>query len=470
LLGRVLGDRYRITSVLGRGPMGIACEGESPRGRQVTLKLLPRPPELPALHFAWQVRQTLALAHFDHPHVTPINDFGAIEDGSAFVIRNRVPGVSLRSLLRQGGLPVWRSLTITRQIALALAAAHEQEIAHGRLKPENVIILGGAEPGDVVQVVDFGMAGLPVDLAAVAQSENEARHLALRTRLYLPAPEASATPAVDVYALGVMLFEMIAGQPPFVFEGLSPAGPAGPPLSFAQCNPPIHVPASVNDLVIGMMHPDAARHGVTAQRLVHMLDGLLGRPSVAPGVEAAPSQRTSSPHEPPPGGAPPSSPVASSPRPSAPHPGSLPARVNAPPTETHGPAGPPQSAAFWPPSTASGPGRASWPPLPEGYTGSSAPPPPVAYKAQQSSYPPGPSYAPQAYPPGAYPTTPAGGVAIAGGAPGGSAPGAQPQPMRQAQSFAPVSPSAEDDDTDFRPSLIGRLRRLFGRSKPGSGF
>src|SRR6187551_2747861 len=74
LIGCVLGSRYRITSLLGRGPMGIACEGESSRGRQVTLKLLPRAPELAVEHFAWQVRQALALAHFDHPNVSPLSD------------------------------------------------------------------------------------------------------------------------------------------------------------------------------------------------------------------------------------------------------------------------------------------------------------------------------------------------------------------------------------------------------------
>src|SRR5688572_20803060 len=217
LIGCVLGSRYRITSLLGRGPMGIACEGESSRGRQVTLKLLPRAPELPVEHFAWQVRQALALAHFDHPNVAPISDFGPLDDGSAFVSRARVPGVTLRTILRQGGVPIGRALDIGRQIVSALATAHAQDITHGRLKPENVIVQGGARGGDMIKVVDFGMAGLPVNLRAVAPEENEARRLALRTRLYLPG-EVLAPSAVDVYSIGVLLFEMIAGQPPFVFE------------------------------------------------------------------------------------------------------------------------------------------------------------------------------------------------------------------------------------------------------------
>jgi eukaryotic-like serine/threonine-protein kinase len=503
LVNGVLGDRYRITSVLGRGPMGIACEGESSRGRQVTLKLLPRPPGLSLDHFAWQVRQTLALAHFDHPHVAPITDFGALDDGSAFVSRNRVPGVTLRTILRQGGLPVRRALSIARQIALALAAAHQQDIAHGRLKPENVVVQGGAEPGDLIKVVDFGMAGLPVDLRAVAPSENEARLFDLRTRLYLPAlASAAATPAIDVYSLGVMLFEMIAGQPPFVFEGL---GVAGPPLGFADCNPPINVPAAVSDLVVGMMHPDAARHGVDAQRLVEMLDALLGRPSVAP-----PSQPTR---------AAPSIPPAAPANPSF-----APATVKGAPPDFQGLGAAVEAAPFWPAAPRGEAGQGSWPPLPQGFSTSSVPPqvaqterpsypsaqterpsypsaqterpsypsaqsgrahppPPPSSRARSQTQPPrsqsARTYPPQTpqtpsaqtYPPQAY-AAPASAEVASGTYPSvipQRSQAAQPAMAQQASSFGPPS-TAGDDETDFRPSLLGRLLRLFSRSKPGAGF
>jgi len=69
LVGAVLGGRYRVTGLLGRGPMGFAVEAESSRGRQVTLKLMPRPSELTVERFAWLVREALALAHFDHQNV-----------------------------------------------------------------------------------------------------------------------------------------------------------------------------------------------------------------------------------------------------------------------------------------------------------------------------------------------------------------------------------------------------------------
>jgi eukaryotic-like serine/threonine-protein kinase len=395
-IGLVLGGRYRITGLLGRGPMGIACEGESSRGRQVTLKLLPRAPDLPLEHFAWQVRQTLALAHFDHAHVTPLTDFGSLEDGSAFVCRHRVPGVTLRTMLRQGGLPLKRALSIARQMASALEAAHAQDIAHGRLKPENVMIQGGAGPGDVVKVVDFGMSGLSVDWRAVARSENEARQLALRTRLYLPAEATQVNAATDVYSLGVILFEMLSGQPPFLSESIGGGSPLGARLSFSQLNPPVQVPRTVNDLVQGMMHPDAARQGLGARRIVELLDEMLGRASVAPSVPP-PEARGSSPGEP--------------------------RSTREPP--------PPPSQRGAPPAR---PAPMSFPPLPEGYAPSTLPPAPRNSEIPRSS-------------------SPAVGVAS------GTYP---PAP--------PPSTVSDDDDTDFRPSFIGRLKRLFGRSKRDSGF
>ena len=405
LIGAVLGGRYRITGLLGRGPMGIACEGESSRGRQVTLKLLPRAPDLPVEHFAWQVRQTLALAHFDHVHVTPITDFGSLDDGSAFVTRNRVPGVTLRTMLRQGGLPLKRALTIARQIASALEAAHAQDIAHGRLKPENVMVQGGTGPGDVVKVVDFGMSGLSVNWRAVARSENEARQLALRTRLYLPTEATQANPATDVYSLGVILFEMLSGQPPFLADTLGAGGPEGARLSFSQLNPPIQVPRTVNDLVQGMMHPDAARQGLGARRIVELLDEMLGRASVAPSLP--------------------------------PRADALPAAQASAPEHSRGGEVSESRGSFWPQTPPPArPAPMSFPALPEGYSPSTLPPAPRNSEIPRSS-------------------SPAVGVAS------GTYPPAPPPH---------VVSEEEDDDADFRPSFIGKLKRLFGRSKRDSGF
>lgn len=426
LIGAVLGGRYRLTSVVGRGPMGITCEGESSRGRQVTLKLIPRPSELSVERFAWLVREALAMAHFDHPNVVAGTDFGALDDGGAFVSRARVPGVTLRALLRQGPLPLRRALDLGRQIATALAAAHAQEIYHGRLKPENVLVQAGAEFSDLVKVVDFGMSVLPVDVRAVAASETEARRLALRTRIYLPhLPGIEGLPAssgVDVYSLGVVLFEMIAGQPPFVFEnGGWPSLERGP-MRFAQCSPPLGVPPAVDDLVASLLVPDA---GVSASLMQTVLEGLLGRPSVAPPMpapepEPVTSQRSS---------APPSRRASVAP----------PERnfSEAPPTQQGGAPAESQAPAARVPS---------WPSLPPGYPGS-LPPPHTLRDPVRPSSPPDPR------PSGSYP----------------------PLTLERAPSIfdavtAPPPASTDEDAAEFRPSLMARLKRLFGRSKPDGEF
>lgn len=440
LVGSVLGGRYRVTSVLGRGPMGIACEGESSRGRHVTLKLLPRPTDLQVEHFAWQVRQTLALAHFDHPNVSPINDFGALEDGSAFVSRSRVPGATLRTMLRQGPLPVRRALELGRQIALALSAAHSQDIAHGRLKPENILVQTHPNGGDQVKVVDFGMAELPVNVRAVAPDENDARRLLLRTRLYLPnSAAAAASPAIDVYALGVILFEMIAGQPPFAFESIGAAGPEAQPITFAQCQPPIHVPAAIGDLVLSLLHPRADLQGITAGHLVKVLDALLGRPS-APLAQApapAPELASSAPH---------AGPVSLEPPPPT---------VKGPPPDL-GPASAGGDPPFADPARQGGNLVPSWPPLPQGFSTSSVPPPPPSSRGRGSSLNPTASVASGTYPPGGYP----------------GARGLPPDYVSAAPSPSSMPPPSSidtDDEAEFRPSLLSKLRRLFG-GKRGEGF
>jgi hypothetical protein len=234
-----------------------------------------------------------------------------------------------------------------------------------------------------------------------------------------------------VYSLGVILFEMIAGQPPFAFEALGSAGPARAPLSFAECNLPMPVPSAVNDLVIGMLHPDAAQHGVNANRVVLLLDTLLGRPSVVP--PALPAEPITSQHQ-------------SAPQPEPRVKTERPPLVQGPTPDAQPSAA--QATPFWPVAEPSAP--VSWPPLPRGFSGSSVPPPPVGYDAPPpSQYPSGP---PVGVASGTYPPT-----GMAGDAPHG---------------FAPADRSgdaADDDDTDFRPSLLGRLRRLFGKAKPG-GF
>jgi serine/threonine-protein kinase len=330
--------------------------------------------------------------------------------------------VTLRTMLRQSGLPLRRALDLARQIAAALAAGHAQEISHGRLKPENILVQAGAQSGDLVKVVDFGMAQLPIDVRSVVGGENEARRLALRTRIYLPRahlPGIEAlppSPAIDAYSLGVVLFEMIAGQPPFFFVSAGWPNLQGGPIGFAQCNPQLQVAPGVEELVSVLLRPDSQ---VSVREALGVIEQLLGRASVAPAaarveVEPVTSQLPSSSY------------VERSPS-IEPHPPSE--RGLAPELRQH-----------------------SFPPLPPGFPISQSPPgslrEPVPYPSPAPP-PPAPS---GSYPPLTLDQNLLGSL--------------QPPGAIEAAPFG-TTVDEEEAEAEFRPSLLARLRRMFGRSKPG---
>ncbi|MET0411866.1 MAG: protein kinase, partial [Polyangiaceae bacterium] len=310
LLGSVLERRYRVHTLVGRGAQGLVVEGVAlATGKPVVLKLLPLPPGLTQERFVWRVREATALSHFEHQNVEPVFDFGALPDGGMFLVRSHVVGTPLRLALRQGRMPINRVLSIGRQLAHALTSAHTREIVHGRLKPENVLLAQHADGSDTIKLVDFALGTLATSVSSLAYASEDQRSQALRTRLYWPGTYDGSVPAephIDLHSLGVVLYEMIAGQPPTLFDttelGLQPARPAPP---FAHCSPPVNVPKPVEDVVLTLLHPDLPRRGPTAEQVFGALDALLsGRTpaathtpsSILPAVAAplAGSQRTPS--------------------------------------------------------------------------------------------------------------------------------------------------------------------------------
>ena len=221
-LQSALADRYRIERELGRGGMAtVYLARDLKHDRLVAIKLLR--PELGAVigaqRFLTEIRTTATL---QHPHILPLFDSGAVAldphdprpttHDLLFYVMPYVEGESLRDrLTRERQLPVEDAVRITRDVAAALGYAHEHGVVHRDIKPENILLAGG-----LAVVADFGIARA---LSAASPDRLTETGLALGTPHYMSPEQASADPQVDgrtdVYALGCVLYEMLAGEPPY---------------------------------------------------------------------------------------------------------------------------------------------------------------------------------------------------------------------------------------------------------------
>jgi len=209
-LNEALRGRYRLERELGEGGMATVYLARDVRhDRNVAIKVLK--PELAASVGAGRfLREIRTTANLRHPHIVPLFDSGEA-DGFLFYVMPLIEGETLRDLLdREGPLPIDRAVSIAAEVAGALSYAHERDVVHRDIKPGNIMI----ESGHVV-VTDFGIAG-------AMQSASDARltqtGTSLGTPLYMSPEQALGDPAKaasDQYSLACVLFEMIAGRPPF---------------------------------------------------------------------------------------------------------------------------------------------------------------------------------------------------------------------------------------------------------------
>jgi len=212
--GALLGGRYRLVARIGSGGMGTVW--------QATDQVLDRPVAVKVLGEALQAgvqgdpllrarlrREAQAAARLSHPNVASVFDYGEDAAGVVFIVMELLAGETLAARLRRDGpLPAPLAATVAAQVAAALAAAHQAGVVHRDVKPGNVFLTSGG----AVKVLDFGIAATGWD------ATRSRPDLLIGTPAYI-APELAAGqpagPAVDVYALGVLLYETLAGHPPF---------------------------------------------------------------------------------------------------------------------------------------------------------------------------------------------------------------------------------------------------------------
>ncbi|GHH78292.1 hypothetical protein GCM10018781_53770 [Kitasatospora indigofera] len=217
--GTVLGGRYRLVERIGGGGMGSVWRAEDEvLGRQVAVKVLHRALFEEGTFAARFKREAQLLAALRHPGIVDVHDYGEGEEESgeraAFIVMELVEGRPLNEVLADGGpMGAERALGLLASALDALEAAHRRGIVHRDLKPSNLMLRGD----DRLTVTDFGIA------RALASSRITASHTVLGTALYM-APEqaegAATTPASDLYSIGVVCYELLTGEPPFLGESV----------------------------------------------------------------------------------------------------------------------------------------------------------------------------------------------------------------------------------------------------------
>jgi N-acetylneuraminic acid mutarotase len=220
--GQTIGD-YQILEAIGRGGMGeIYLAKDQALNRRVALKLLPVEYTRDQDRLRRFQNEAQAASALNHPNILTIYRWGSFE-GLQFIVTEFVEGKTIRELMASQSLDVKQALDVVIQIASALTAAHKAGIVHRDIKPENVML----RPDGYVKVLDFGLAklaepletadGRNLDLAAASHA-NISSALLMGTVRYMSPEQARGLPVdarSDIFSLGVMLYEMIAGRAPF---------------------------------------------------------------------------------------------------------------------------------------------------------------------------------------------------------------------------------------------------------------
>jgi eukaryotic-like serine/threonine-protein kinase len=216
LVGQTLGH-YEVLAQIGAGGMGEVFLARDTRlERQVALKLLPPQFTQDAGRLQRFLREAKTASALNHPNILTIHEIGEWEQ-TFFIVTEYIAGVTLRQRLAERRLRLGEALNITRQIGAALEAAHEAGITHRDIKPENVML----RPDGLVKVLDFGLARFiePRQAGAAVQPSNQTdTGMVLGTPRYM-SPEQARGQKVDarsdIFSLGVVLYEMVSGAPPF---------------------------------------------------------------------------------------------------------------------------------------------------------------------------------------------------------------------------------------------------------------
>ncbi|NRA36204.1 MAG: protein kinase [Polyangiaceae bacterium] len=212
-LNKVIAGRYRLEARIGEGGMGIVYRARHVLiDRIVAVKLI-RPDLRGETHLrAWMLREARAANRVDHAHIIDIHDIGETDEGELYLVMEYLVGTPLSAEIGRGPMPLNRAVDIIEQMGAALARAHDLGVVHRDLKSDNILLTSRGGRKDFVKILDFGLAALAHDPRLAPKGA------VFGTPEYMSPEQArgeQAGPQSDLYALGILFFELLTGQLPF---------------------------------------------------------------------------------------------------------------------------------------------------------------------------------------------------------------------------------------------------------------
>ncbi len=268
--GQLIADRYQIEQRIGEGGMGSVYKAKHVNmGSEVALKVLHRELARDEEYTQRFRREAQAASAIRHPNICSATDFGELPSGAPYMVMEFLDGETLEALMqREVVIPVPEALHIVNQIVSVLQEAHAHGIVHRDLKPENIMLVTRAGSAGVVKVMDFGIASIQDGQRLAPETRITRAGIAYGTPAYMSPEQVSGETDIDgradIYSLGIMMFEMLTGTPPFQGNNVAAIMAqhlTAPAPSLRATHPSAQIPEALEVIVLKMLEkePDA-RH------------------------------------------------------------------------------------------------------------------------------------------------------------------------------------------------------------------
>jgi serine/threonine-protein kinase len=279
--GEIVANKYRIEHVLGRGGMGVVVAARHlALGHRVAVKFLSGEAALGLQSATRALREAHAVVALSSEHVARVFDAGLLDDGAPYIVMEYLEGTDLAALLeRDGPMAVAQAVDLVLQACEAIAEAHARGIVHRDLKPSNLFLVRRVDGAPLVKVLDFGISKV-MAVAATAGSLTASGAI-LGSPYYMSPEQMTSSKTVDartdVWAIGVILYELLTGKVPFPGEtivdiALKATGSEPPPL--AQLRPDL--PTALVNTILRCLRRDPAARWASIAATVNALVGFGG--------------------------------------------------------------------------------------------------------------------------------------------------------------------------------------------------